>query len=301
MEREDLPNLMAFSVIVDEGSFRAAAAKLNLSSSALSHAIRKLETRVGVPLLRRTTRSISPTEAGTDLLRRLRPAFEEIDSGLEELAGRRDRIAGTVRINAHRNAVAMLILPKLKRLREKYPDLKVELVVDDGLSDIVADGCDIGVRSGKLLAKDMIAVRISGDYRTAIVAAPSYLKDNPPPQSPEDLQRHSCIGYRYVTSRALAAWQLSKDGVQIGVAIVPSLIVNEIEMAVRAAQQGLGLANVLREAIVDRIEAGELIEVLPEWAYGVSADYLYYPGRRAVSPAMRAVIDHLKWQRGGNR
>ncbi len=294
MDREDLPNLMAFSVIVDEGSYRRAAARLNVSSSALSHAIRKLEARVGVPLLRRTTRSVSPTEAGADLLRRLRPAFEEISSGLEELAGRRNQIAGTVRINSHRNALHLLIVPRLASLHEKYPELRVEIVVDDGLSDIVALGCDIGVRSGKLLAKDMIAVRISGDYRTAIVASPSYLRGNPLPRGPEELERHSCIAYRLVTSGALAPWRLSRDGAEIDVAIRPVLIVNEVDMAVRAAQHGLGLANVLFEAVARQISAGELVEVLPDWSRTISGDYLYYPSRRTVSPAMRAVLDHLR-------
>ncbi|WP_327754552.1 LysR family transcriptional regulator (plasmid) [Sphingobium sp. SJ10-10] len=294
MDREDLPNLMAFAVIVEEGGFRSAAAKLNISSSALSHSLRKLESKIGVPLLRRTTRSISLTEAGADLLRRLRPAFEEIDSGLEELAGRRDRIVGTVRINAHRNALLMLILPKLRSLKERYPDLKLEIVVDDGLSDIVATGCDIGVRTGKLLAKDMIAVRISNDYRTAIIAARSYLETNSPPQKPEDLDGHSCIGYRLVTTGVLAPWRLSNEGHTITVAIEPNLILNDMDMAVRAAAYGLGLAYVHRDAVADRIAAGEFVEVLQDWACEISADYLYYPSRRTVSPGMRAVIDHLR-------
>lgn len=295
MEREDLPDLLAFSVIVSERSFRSAAAKLGVSPSALSHAIRRLEGKLGTALLRRTTRSIAPTDTGLHLLKSLKPAFEEIDRGLLDLAGRRDRIAGPVRINVHRTAAELLILPKLRRLQTAYPELQIELSIDDGLTDVVAAGCDAGVRNGEQVAKDMIAVRISNDFRTAVVAAPSYLKGRPTLETPEDLHEHRCIGYRFVTSKILHRWRFEQYDRILDATYEPCLIVDDVYMAGRAAIHGLGLSYVLREAVADHLQSGDLVEVLHDWSTTITGDFLYYPSRRTLSPAMRIIVDHLRY------
>lgn len=294
MQREDLPDLLALSVIAKERSFRRAAASLGVSPSALSHAMRRLEARLGTPLLRRTTRSVAPTDAGLHLLGTIGPAFDAIDRGLLDLAGARGRVAGRVRINAHRTAARLLILPQLAGLKIDHPDLTVELTLDDGLTDIVAAGCDAGIRNGELLAADMVAVRISGDYRTALVASPAYLATHAAPAKPEELKDHRCIGYRQVTSRSLIPWRFARDGRHLDVAVEPSLVVDDVDIAQRAALDGLGLCYALREAVTEPLTAGALVEVMADWSAPVAADFLYYPSRRTVSPGMRVVIERLR-------
>ena len=298
MQREDLPDLMAFSIIVNEGSFRRAAATLGVSPSALSHAMRRLELKLGTALLRRTTRSISPTEAGSRLLEAIAPAFDAIDRGLVELVGMQERVAGRVRINVHRTAARLLILPRLEGLHRDYPDLTVELLLDDGINDVVAAGCDAGVRTGERLAKDMIAVRISGDYRTAVVGSPDYLRTHVAPTSPAELGDHRCIGYRYVTSRGLAQWRFTKSGRDLDVAITPDLIVDDIAIAQGAAENGFGLCYALREAVAEPLQSGRLVEVLEDWSVKTAGDFLYFPNRRALSPAMRVIVDRLGFREG---
>ncbi|ACT04919.1 transcriptional regulator, LysR family [Dickeya chrysanthemi Ech1591] len=294
MKREDLPDLMAFLIIVQEGSFRKAAAKLHVSPSGLSHAMRRLEARLGFPLLLRTTRSMTPTSAGSDLAASLEIAFGEIDRELRELADRKGQVAGTVRINVHRTAADLFVLPKLSTLQERHPGVKVELVIDDGLTDIIAAGCHAGIRNGKLLANDMVAVRISGEHRTAVVGSPAYLSRHPTPNTPEDLRDHRCIGYRFVTSRSLHRWRFLRGDQDLLTDFEPALIVDDIQVVVRAALQGLGLAYTLREAVAEHVENQTLVEVLKDWSTPVAADYLYYPSRGTVSPELRAVIEHLR-------
>lgn len=294
MRREDLPDLMAFLTVVQEGGFRKAAKRLHVSPSGLSHAMRRLEARLGTPLLLRTTRSMAPTNAGSDLAASLEIAFGEIDGALQSLAERKGQVDGTVRINVHRTAASLVVLPKLASLQELHPGLKVELVIDDGLTDIVANGCHAGIRNGELLAQDMVAVRISGEHRTAVVGSPAYLDRYPKPITPADLCQHRCIGYRFVTSRSLHLWQFRHGDQDLRTDFEPALIVDDIQVGVRAARQGLGLAYVLREAVEEYIQDQSLIEVLSNWSTPISADYLYYPGRRTASPELRAVIEHLR-------
>ena len=285
MRREDLSDLVALSVIVEQRSFRRAATLLGVSPSALSHAVRRLETRLGTPLLRRTTRSF---EAAVG---RYKAA---IDQGLLDLAGAQDRVIGQVRINVHRTAARLLILPRLAGLRDDYPELTVELTLDDGLTDIVAAGCDAGVRTGELLAADMVAVRISADYHTTLVASPDYLATRAAPAEPENLNGHRCIGYRHVTSRSLVPWRFARGGRQLEVVVEPALVVDDVGIAQRAALDGLGLCYVLREAVLEPLRSGALVEVMADWSVPVAGDFLYYPSRRTLSPSMRVVIDRLR-------
>ena len=296
MRREDLPDLLALSVIVGERSFRRAAVTLGVSPSALSHAIRRLEDRLGTALLRRTTRSVSPTDAGLRLLEAIGPAFDTIDRGLAELVGAGERVAGRVRINVHRTAARLLVLPRLADLRRDHPDLTVELTLDDGLTDIVAAGCDAGVRIGERLASDMVAVRISADYHTAVVAAPAYLADRPTPVDPTDLPGHRCIGHRFVTSRSLSPWRFARDGREVEVAIDPSVIVDDVDVTQRAALDGLGLCYTLREAVSGPLASGALVEVMADWSHPIASDFLYYPSRRTLSPAMRILVERLRYR-----
>lgn len=294
MQRDDLPDLMAFAAICRERSFRRAAAALGLSPSALSHAMRRLEARHGAALLRRTTRSVAPTDAGLRLADALLPALDAIDRGLDELAQDRGRIAGRVRINVHRTAARLLVLPQLAELQLDHPALAVDLMLDDGLTDIVAAGCDAGIRNGERLVADMVAVRISDDYRTAVVASPSYLAGRAAPATPDELAAHHCIGYRFVTARSLAPWRFRRGERAVEVVPEPRLIVDDVDMAQRSALDGLGVVYVLREAVAEHLRSGALVEVLADWSVPVAADYLYYPSRRTLSPAMRAVVDRLR-------
>lgn len=298
MRREDLPDLLALSVIVEQGSFRGAASRLGLSPSALSHAMRRLEDQLGSALLLRTTRSVTPTEAGARLLRTLQPALNDIDHALLDLARNSGRIAGHVRINAHRNAGELLVLPKLRRLRQEHPEITVELSVDEGLTDIVAAGYDAGIRIGERLAQDMIAVRLSPDHQTAVVAAPAYLEEMGTPGSPQELQHHRCIGYRFVTSRRLFAWRFADGDREFETSFEPSLIVDDVQMSERAAALGLGLAFVPRDTVETQLQTGALVEVLQPWSVRMPGDFLYYPSRRTLSPAARTVINHLRLQKG---
>ena len=295
MRREDLPDLMALSVVVAERSFRRAAVTLGVSPSALSHAMRRLEDRLGTALLRRTTRSVAPTDAGLRLLEAIGPAFDAIDEGLADLAGSSERVAGRVRLNVHRTAARLLILPRLAELRREHPHLIVELMLDDGLADIVAAGCDAGVRTGERLAKDMVAVRISPEYHSAVVATPAYLAEHPAPASPEELRDHHCIGHRFATSRSLSPWRFAREGRVVDVGIEPTLIVDDVDMAQRAALDGLGLCYTLREAVAQPLRSGLLVQVLANWSSQLAGDFLYYPSRRTLSPAMRAIVDRLRY------
>ncbi|MEX6507217.1 LysR family transcriptional regulator [Jiella sp. M17.18] len=286
--------MLAFSVVAEQGSFRGAAGRLGLSPSALSHAIRRLEDQLGSALLHRTTRSVAPTEAGARFLRILQPALNDIDRALLDLADTSGRIAGHVRINAHRNGAELLVLPKLGALQKEHPKITLELSVDEGLTDIVAAGYDMGIRIGERLAEDMIAVRLSPDHRTAVVAAPSYLEEMGTPDTPADLQQHRCIGYRFVTSGRLFVWRFAEGDREFETNFEPSLIVDDVQMSQRAAALGLGLAFVPRDAVEDQLEAGGLVEVLRRWSVTMPGDFLYYPSRRTLSPAARTVIDHLR-------
>lgn len=294
MKRQDIADLMAFAVIAEERSFARAAVRLGLSSSALSHAIRLLEERLGTKLLSRTTRSVAPTAAGQRLLARLTPALGEIAEGVEALAEERDRPSGVVRINAHRTAALLHVLPRLRALREAHPAVIIDLAVEDRLIDIVAEGFDAGIRFGEQLALDMIAVRIGPEVRTAVVATPDYLAGRAPILSPADLLQQDCLVWRSPNHGVMRQWDFMQGGRKLGVDIKPVFVASDLSVLIAAALTGSGLTYVLKEHVAEHLESGRLVEVLPDHSVPHDACYLYYPDRRQMRPAMRAVIDILK-------
>src|SRR3954451_5812286 len=262
MQRGILDDLLAFVAVGQERSFTKAAAKLGVSQSALSHTIRGLEERLGVRLLTRTTRSVSPTEAGERLLRTLAPRLDEIDAELASIAELREKPAGTVRITATEFAIDTVLLPKLAKLLRDYPDIKVEMIVDYGLTDIVAQQYDAGVRSGEQVAKDMIAVRIGPDMRMAVVGAPSYFRAHPEPKTPQDLIGHNCINLRLPSHGGLYAWEFEKGGRELKVRTEGQMTFNGAIQMLNAALAGLGLAYVPEEMAEPHLAKGRLKRVL---------------------------------------
>lgn len=246
MRREQLADLAAFVAVADERSFTRAAAKLGITQSTLSHTIRRLESRLGLRLLARTTRSVAPTDAGERLLRTVRPAFEEIDARVDSLSELRDKPAGSIRITTGEHAAQTILMPALERLLPDYPDVKVEVIIDYGLTDVVAERYDAGVRLGEQVAKGMVAVRIGSDVRMAAVAAPFYFAKRRAPRVPQDLAGHQCINLRLLTSGGLYAWEFDKGGHELKVRVDGQLAFNNLPMSVRAAKAGLGIAFVPR-------------------------------------------------------
>lgn len=296
MKREELVDLNAFLSVAEERSFTRAAAKLGTSQSALSYTVRRLETRLGVRLLSRTTRHVVPTEAGERLLRTLRPALDEIGAELASLSELREKPAGTIRITTGDHAAETILWPALERLLPDYPDIKVELSFDQGLTDIVAERFDAGVRLGEQVAKDMIAVRISPDMCMAVVGAPSYFVRRPQPQTPQDLAEHSCINLRLPTLGGLYAWELGKDGRELKVRVEGQLAFNNVPMVLKAAMGGFGLACVLEDQVATRLANGSLVRVLADWCEPFAGYHLYYPSRRQESPAFSLLIEALRYR-----
>jgi DNA-binding transcriptional LysR family regulator len=296
MRQGDFSDLAAFMAVADEGSFTRAAAKLGLSQSALSQSIRGLEERLGVRLLARTTRSVSPTEAGERLLRGLRPAFDGINSELTALTALRDKPAGTIRITTFKHAAASVLWPALTRLMREHPDVHAEITIDDGLIDIVAGRYDAGIRIGEQVEKDMIAVRIGPDIRMAVVGAPSYFERWPAPQDPRELREHDCINYRQTSSQGLYAWEFERGGVPIEVRVNGPIIVNDAEMMVMGAVDGLGLTYIFEDQVATDIAAGRLIRVLGDWCPPFPGYHLYYPSRRQLTPAFALLIEALRFR-----
>jgi DNA-binding transcriptional LysR family regulator len=296
MARENLNDLMAFVTVAREGSFTRAAAQLGVSQSALSHTIRGLETRLGIRLLTRTTRSVSPTEAGERLLLTVAPRFDEIDAEMAALSEMREKPMGTVRITTAEHAANSVVWPKLCEFLPGYPDVKVELTVDYGLTDIVADRFDLGVRLGDQVAKDMIAVRIGPDLRMAVVGAPSYFDKHPLPRVPQDLTEHDCINMRLPTYGGLYVWEFEKDGQALNVRVQGQLIFNSSTPRVRAALAGFGLAFVPEDMALDHVNEGRLVRVLEDWCPSFPGYHAYYPSRRQSSPALKLVVDALRYR-----
>ncbi len=297
MQRGHLDDLRALVAVGRERSFTKAAAKLGVSQSALSQTIRQLETRLGVRLLTRTTRSVSPTEAGERLLRTVEPRFQEIDAEIATIAELREKPAGTIRITATEHAIQALLVPKLTRLLRAYPDIKVEMIVDYGLSDIVAERYDAGVRSGEQVAKDMIAVRIGPDLRMAVVGAPSYFKARPEPKKPQDLIGHNCINLRLPTHDNVYAWEFDKNGRELRVRVEGQLTFNATSQQVNAALAGLGLVYAPEGMVQSYVARGKLRRVLDDWCQPYSGYHLFYPSRRQTSAAFSLVVDALRHRR----
>ena len=296
MQREELVDLNAFAVVAEEKSFTRAAARLGTSQSSLSHTVRRLEARLGVRLLTRTTRNVALTEAGERLLATLRPALESIGAELASLRELREKPAGTIRITTAEHAATTVLWPALERLLSQYPDIRVELSIDSGLRDIVADRFDAGVRLGEALAKDMIAVKISPDIRMVVVGSPAYLARHPAPETPNDLADHNCINLRLLTAGGLYAWELEKDGREVRVRVDGQLVFNNVGMIVRAVRSGLGLGFVMEDHVAADVAAGRLVRVLDDWCTPFSGYHLYYPSRRQPSAAFSLLVDALRYR-----
>lgn len=294
MQRGSLDQLVAFVAVARERSFTAAAGKLNVSQSALSHTIRELEERLGVQLLTRTTRSVSPTEAGERLLRNIGPRLDEIEGELQAVRELRDKPAGTVRVTATEFAIDTILLPKLAPVLKQYPDIKVEMTVDYGLTDIVAEQYDAGVRSGEQVAKDMIAVRIGPDMRMAVVGAPLYFKRHPEPRRPQELIGHNCINLRLPTHGSVYAWEFEKGSRELRVRVEGQLTFNGTAQLLNGALAGCGLAYVPEGLVEQHITKGRLKRVLADWCPPYSGYHLFYPSRRQSSAAFALVVNALR-------
>ena len=294
MAQRDFNDLLAFVTVARERSFTRAAAQLGVSQSALSHTIRGLETRLGIRLLTRTTRSVAPTEAGERLLQTVGPRFEEIEDELAALSELRDKPAGTIRITAAEHAANTVLWPKLAKFLPDYPDIKVEIIVDYSLTDIVAQRYDAGVRLGAQVERDMIAVRIAPDLRMAIVATPTYFSRRPPPQMPQDLAAHDCINLRLPTKGGLYAWEFEKDGHELKVHVQGQLVFNSSTPMLRAALAGFGIACVPEDMVQEHIAEGRLQRVLEDWCPTFQGYHIYYASRRQSSSAFALLINALR-------
>ncbi|MFK3689662.1 LysR family transcriptional regulator [Agrobacterium tumefaciens] len=295
MNRVQLSQLAVLSAVAEGRSFRKAAAELGIAPSAVSHAVSSLEASLGLRLLHRTTRSVSPTEEGKRLLETLGPALADIDAVIDTLAEQGGRPAGPLRITLPRLAAEDLIVPRLGEFLRLYPEISLEISTDDRFEDIVAKGFDAGLRLGEHLDADMIAVKASGEWRGAIVGSPSFFADNPPPHDPRDLIRHRCIRRRFA-SGLIYRWELEKDGKPLVVDVQGPLILSDQSLIRRAAIDGAGLAFVFEQRVEDDIRQGRLIRVLDEWCAPFDGFYIYYPSRRQMRPALRAFVDFFRFR-----
>ena len=296
MPQENFNDLVAFITVAREESFTRAAVKLGVSQSALSQTVRSLEERLGIRLLTRTTRRVSPTPAGERLLHTAGPRFEEIQAELSALSEMRDKPAGTIRITAGEHAAISVLAPALDKFLPENPDVNVEITVDYGLTDIVAERYDAGVRLGEQVAKDMIAVRIAPPMRMAVVGSPSYFRRNPWPEKPQDLTAHNCIQIRMPTYGNIFPWEFEKDGYELKVRVDGQLVFNNMAMRRDAAVRGLGLAYMPEDQVRDLVEENKLIRVLEDWCEPFPGYHLYYANRRHASPAFALVLEALRFK-----
>jgi DNA-binding transcriptional LysR family regulator len=296
MARADIRDLLAFLAVGRERSFTPAAAQLGVSQSALSHTIRGLEARLGVRLLTRTTRSVAPTEAGERLLHTVGPHLDQINVELAALSELRDKPAGTIRITTGEHSAETILWPALAKFLPKYPDINVEVVIDYGLTDIVAERYDAGIRLGEQVAKDMIAVRIEPDMRMAVVGAPSYFATRQRPKTPQDLTAHTCINLRLPTYGGLYAWEFEKSGREVKVRVEGQLVFNNIALRLNAALAGFGLTYLPEDMVKTQLAKRQLVRVLTDWCPTFSGYHLYYPSRRQHTPAFTLLVDALRYR-----
>jgi DNA-binding transcriptional LysR family regulator len=296
MARDEFGVLAAFVAVAEERSFTRAAKRLGVSPSALSHAVRDLEERIGVRLLARTTRSVAPTEAGEQLFTSVRPAFGDIREALHQVAGFRKRPAGRVRLLLPRSAAMIALVPKLARLARDYPEVVLDVTTDNSRVDLVAAGFDAGIEIGEFIQKDMVAVRVSEDLRAAIVGSPKYFDSHPRPRHPRDLLSHTCINFRQ-GSRGMYRWEFDKGKQSLTVAVEGPLIVNDAEIQVRAALDGVGVVWTLEHYAAPFVAAGKLVRVLEDWCSPFAGYFLYYPSRRQQPAALSALIKTLRLQK----
>ncbi|MFT3975552.1 MAG: LysR family transcriptional regulator [Sphingomonas bacterium] len=296
MAGDNLRDLNAFVVVAKEGSFTRAAVRLGVSQSALSQTVRHLEERVGIRLLNRSTRSVSPTEAGQRLLERVMPALEEIEHGFAQLGNLLDRPAGTIRISADEYAIHSVLWPALERLLIAYPDINIDLTTDYGRTDLARGRFDVGVRRGNLVSRDMIAMRIGPDMPMAVVAAPSCFQDRARPKRPQDLSDHQCINLRLPTHGELLPWTFTKAGKDLRVTMTGRLVFTSVPQVRQACLAGFGLANLPLDYVRADIDSGALVEVLADWRKTFEGYHLYYPSRRQRPPALAALLDVLRYR-----
>ena len=293
MRGSEFAELRSFAAIVEHGSFARAAAHLGVSPSALSQTIRGLETRLGLRLLNRTTRSVAPTVAGTRLLERLLPAMAEFDAAVADVKAESGRPSGTLRINAPRTAAIHVLGPLIGPFLKAYPEITLDIVTEEKLVDIVAGRFDAGIRLGEKVEQDMVAVKFSGDLEMLVVGSPAYFAEHGKPKTPRDLQAHRCINTRWPTDGSLYRWEFERGTEKLEAAVTGSLIVNEPEIAVRAAIDGVGLAFLFRYQVQAALASGQLVAVLKDWTPPFPGFYLYYPSRRQMPPALRAFVDFI--------
>ncbi|MDN2484168.1 LysR family transcriptional regulator [Kosakonia sacchari] len=295
MLKDNFNDLFYLIVVARERSFTRAAAKLGVSQSALSHAIRGLEERLQIRLLTRTTRSVAPTDAGEALINSIGPRFKEIEEELIALTDMRDRVAGNIRITLGEHALHSTVWPAIKPFLDAYPDVKVELTIDNTLTDIVSERYDAGIRLGEQVARDMVAVRIGPDWRMVVVGAPGYFSRHGKPQTPHDLQQHNCINMRLPTLGGLYAWEFSKDGQPMRVRVEGQLTFNNLASRIEAATSGMGLALVPEDCVAQAVSEGKLETVLDDWCEPFPGYYLYYPSRKQHTAAFSLLIDALRY------
>ncbi|CAN5401362.1 LysR family transcriptional regulator [soil metagenome] len=289
----DLSSLSTFLLVAEERSFTRAAKRQGVSPSAVSHSMRALEEEIGVRLLARTTRSVALTDAGEQLLSSLRPALAEVGETLQEISGGRDKAAGRIRLLIPRLAVSSVLTPKLGKLSREYPEILLDVTTDDSRRDIVAEGFDAGIHFGEYIQKDMIAVRVSPDQRPAIVGSPDYLASHPKPKLPRDLLLHRCINFRH-GSAGLYRWEFEKGKKSLSVAVTGSLIVDDLELVIRGAVEGFGLAYVAEQEVTAYLAEGTLVRVLQDWCQPYPGFFIYYPSRRQKTAALSALVDTLR-------
>jgi DNA-binding transcriptional LysR family regulator len=296
MKRDELGDLVAFLAVCEERSFTRAAVRLGTSQSALSHVVKRLEERLDLRLLTRTTRSVAPTDAGEQLAATLRPAFDDIEARLDGLTALRARPAGTIRITANRTAAHEVLYPKIARLMTDYPDIRVEVSVDQSFVDIVEQRFDAGVRLGESVERDMIAVRIGPDKRMLVAGAPAYLGRHGRPRTPHELTAHACINLRMPTLGGLCAWEFEKDGRPLNVRVDGRFTCNDAELIAAAAIDGLGLCCLPDDQLAPLVAAGRLETMLEDWSPSFPGYHLYYPSRRQTSRAFSLLVEALRWR-----
>ncbi len=296
MHRNEFGDLAAFIAVAEEGSFTRAAARAGTSQSALSHTIRRLEERLGIRLLSRTTRNLSLTEAGSKLYVSLKPAFEDIRHSLDSLNELREKPAGTIRITTSQGAADWILMPVVRKLLVEYSDLNIEIAVDQKLTDIVGEGFDAGIRLGEQVEKDMIAVRVSPELEMMVVGSPDYFKRCGKLETPYDLSGFNCINLRLPTKGGLYAWEFEKEGKPLNVRVDGQFACNDVATIIDAASSGLGLACLPSDTVQEAINAGRLVRVLEDWCPPFPGYHLYYPNRRQNSPAFNLLVDALRWR-----
>ncbi|WP_036165214.1 LysR family transcriptional regulator [Massilia sp. 9096] len=293
-----IDDLQAFVAVARARSFTKAAVQIGVTPSALSHTMRALEARLGLRLLSRTTRNVAPTEAGERLLRSLAPLFDQIGLEVEALGELRDKPAGTIRITCTDDAIELYLRPRLAQFLADYPDVTLEFMVDYGFTNVVEERFDAGIRLGEAISKDMIAVRISPDWRLAVVGSPDYFARNPAPQTPQELTRHRCVNIRHRPAGAIYAWEFEKDGHAFSVKTEGQLVFNSVVHMLNSAVDGIGLAYVPQQLAAPYLADGRLVEVLADWCPYFEGFHLYYPNRRQASPAFAAFVDAFRYRDG---